>query len=355
MSIYAEGKYKASLKKLSGSTQVRFNPKNAVNQPFPVTGSARNCTVETVPRGGGRKPFIVVRDHSGGEVLRLDGRVQNIRYELENLVGKRLSSISWRPDEFGCLVTLRLAQEKREKGTPIGRIFFDTETTGLDPWSDEILQLAIVDGGGKVLWNRMYKPANTTSWPDAEAVNHISPSMVANMPTLEEDMPQIQAIFDRAEEVRGWNTSFDLAFLAEAGLRMHVSKAYDTMAEYGTKFHHSRWCKLSVAARECSYTFTQHDALADALATRHIQQSVDAGTTGAVYAASNQLVNRSHLGPGFEHNAQRSILDVHVPSDDKPKEEKKPESTPATPAEGCGCGFIIIVIICICIIAANTH
>ena len=56
-------------------------------------------------------------------------------------------------------------------------IIFDTETTGLDPRKDEILTLSVIDGDGKTLWDRAYRPSNVTVWPQAEAVNHISPEM----------------------------------------------------------------------------------------------------------------------------------------------------------------------------------
>lgn len=48
-------------------------------------------------------------------------------------------------------------------------IIFDTETTGLDPRKDEILTLSVIDGDGKTLWDRAYRPSNVTVWPQAEA------------------------------------------------------------------------------------------------------------------------------------------------------------------------------------------
>ena len=51
---------------------------------------------------------------------------------------------------------------------------FDTETTGLDRESDELLQFSAINETGKVLLNTYIKPTQHSEWKDAEAVNHIS-------------------------------------------------------------------------------------------------------------------------------------------------------------------------------------
>lgn len=56
-------------------------------------------------------------------------------------------------------------------------ICLDTETTETKE-TDEILQLSIIDGNGKTLFNNLIKPKNHTEWPRAEQVNRISPEMV---------------------------------------------------------------------------------------------------------------------------------------------------------------------------------
>lgn len=57
-------------------------------------------------------------------------------------------------------------------------ICLDTETTGLNHYDDEILQLSIIDGSGAILFSEYVKPVHHECWTDAEKVNHISPSMV---------------------------------------------------------------------------------------------------------------------------------------------------------------------------------
>jgi DNA polymerase-3 subunit epsilon len=80
-------------------------------------------------------------------------------------------------------------------------IFIDTETTGLYPEYDELLEIAIVDSKGKTLLNTLLKPIKQTEWPIAMEINDITPQMVANAPTLSEIAEQIEAIVKEKEVV----------------------------------------------------------------------------------------------------------------------------------------------------------
>lgn len=96
---------------------------------------------------------------------------------------------------------------------------FDVETTGLSREEDEILQLSIIDGTGKVLFNEYIKPTRHESWDGAEAIHGISPSDVADKPTIEEYRDTLNDIFKDVQLLVGYNNIyFDNAFLKEAGI-----------------------------------------------------------------------------------------------------------------------------------------
>ena len=167
-------------------------------------------------------------------------------------------------------------------------IFFDTETTGLCG-NDEILSLAIVDQGGKVLFNELIKPSRKKKWPEGARVNHITPDMVQGRPTFRFFRKQVQEIFDQADLVVGYNTDFDFAFIEDKGI--HYSGAVaDVMLEFAKiygewndYFMDYKWQKLTTCAWYYGYDWgktSAHDALADTFATRYCFYKILGATDG---------------------------------------------------------------------------
>lgn len=182
------------------------------------------------------------------------------------------------------------------------RIIIDTETTGLNPEQDEILQLAIIDADtGATLYNQYHKPLHHDEWPEAQAVNGISPEFVSGCNPILSPLcaGKIQMLLDMAEEIIGYNTRFDLAMLREAGYntREKCVKVRDAMGMYAA--YHGEWSEkhggykyksLIFAAQDLGYVWeaAAHDALGDCLATRYVYQ----GMCGLIAQQKKEVVEQ---------------------------------------------------------------
>lgn len=165
------------------------------------------------------------------------------------------------------------------------KIVIDTETTGLHPENgDELLQVAIADVKGNVLFNSRIRPATAKSWPEAMAVNHITPEMVACSPSVVDLLidGELERIISSADTIIGYNTGFDLNFLElAAGIKpAPTAKIVDTMEITKRLFGVEKWFKLTQAAYIFGFNYKSpalvaaglqaHDALCDVYATLHI-------------------------------------------------------------------------------------
>ena len=158
-------------------------------------------------------------------------------------------------------------------------IVLDTETTGVCKYrQDEVLQLSIINGTGKTIWNKYYKPDVVTEWAEAMNVNHITPEMVANAPSIKQDMKEINAILGKAKLIVGYNTTFDMdKILAPAGAKWSCptvdvmrtfAPIYGELSPYGAY----KWKNLITCANYFGYNWgndNAHDGAADCRATLH--------------------------------------------------------------------------------------
>lgn len=105
---------------------------------------------------------------------------------------------------------------KLNKGSDLLNIIcLDTETTGLNHYDDEILQLSIIDGSGAILFSEYVKPVHHECWTDAEKVNHISPSSVRKL--LNEDWEAVYNTFSNQEKNVFWKSFVESVLVYEDG------------------------------------------------------------------------------------------------------------------------------------------
>jgi DNA polymerase-3 subunit epsilon len=180
----------------------------------------------------------------------------------------------------------KLCELYAEKPRTLDRVLvLDTETTGLDPERNEMLQLSIIDGNGTTLYNSYFHPCADT-WTDAERVNGISPEDVQTAPQLSEELPKIAAILARAYLIIGYNLPFDMGFLRCSGVPVPAAAAlHDVMlmfapvyGEYSEYYEGYKWQKLTRAAAYYGYDWTEHgsahNSLADCYATLFVYNSL---------------------------------------------------------------------------------
>ncbi len=174
---------------------------------------------------------------------------------------------------------IRKAQIEQEyqdfKG--FSKIILDTETTGLEA-NDEILELAIIDcETGKTIFHHFFRPAHKRSWSEAEAIHGIRQEDVSECYPISVYRTVIQKILHQAKEVIGYNISFDVWMLKNAGFEI-CGKKVDVMepfaeiyGEWSSYYGTYKWQKLTTCARHYGYDWGKnkvHGALADACATR---------------------------------------------------------------------------------------
>lgn len=163
-------------------------------------------------------------------------------------------------------------------------IVIDTETTGLNAAEDELLQVSIIDNEGVVLFDSYIRPTQHTEWAEAERVNHITPEMVDNSPTIEEIMPEINNILKRYDKIVGYNVRFDADFLKHNGAEFADNTNFvDSMKIFSLYFSaDNKRCKLTEAADYFCYDWSEHEeahnSLGDCYATLYVYKKLTTDT-----------------------------------------------------------------------------
>ena len=89
-------------------------------------------------------------------------------------------------------------------------ISLDIEATD----NGEMLELSIINHSDcKIAYHSYFKPAVARSWPNSQAVHHISPEMVKNAPSIKKERSAIKQIIDAADGIIGFAVDNDIRYL----------------------------------------------------------------------------------------------------------------------------------------------
>lgn len=150
-------------------------------------------------------------------------------------------------------------------------VILDTETTGLR--DAEIVDIAVIDLDGKVLFNSLVKPVNPIPYATTK-IHGITNEIVKESKTWNEVWEKLYPII-KNKTLLIYNDKFDIRMMFES---FHPYDRYDTedsilqlgnitsycvMRTYAQLINSSKWVKLSEA---CGYE-TKHRALDDCRAT----------------------------------------------------------------------------------------
>ena len=150
--------------------------------------------------------------------------------------------------------------------------FLDTETTGLHPPHDKLVELAIINEAGDVVLDTLVNPERPIGY--ATQIHGISDEMVASAPTMENLWPQIHNIVT-GNHIVIYNAQFDTRFFPDqlncaAKISCAMLRFAPIYGEIHPFYGDYAWQKLTTAAACINYEWVgnAHRALADTLATR---------------------------------------------------------------------------------------
>ncbi len=193
----------------------------------------------------GRKFFFAKFD-SNGYCTDCSIRMQQAKVQLEQQLKQheenRQSIISWIDSLPTHEIELSDTPCKRQHGyeefsfsniTPKGKyngdiVTFDTETTGLSPSKDRIIEIGAIrylDGEPIEKFHSYVNPERHIP-EDATKINHITDEMVCDAPTIGQILPSFDKFIGNSTLI-AHNLDFDLKFMYYSG-----SKVLDTKREY---------------------------------------------------------------------------------------------------------------------------
>jgi len=152
--------------------------------------------------------------------------------------------------------------------------FLDTETTGLSPPEDRLVEIAIIDDAGCSVLSTLINPGRPIGF--ATSIHGISDEMVANAPSFDAVWPDVRRLLS-GQHVVIYNAAFDRAFFPDqlrcaAQVSCAMLQFARIYGERSSRYNSYRWQKLTRAAEHIGYRWEgqAHRALADAKAARAV-------------------------------------------------------------------------------------
>lgn len=160
-------------------------------------------------------------------------------------------------------------------------VYLDTETTGLG--SDaEIIEVAAVDGQGRVLIDTLVRPTGPVPL-DAVAIHGITDDMLASAPGWPEIYFKLGRLLQEWPNAIIYNAAFDRRIMAQSsllhGLPPLIAEWHCAMRQYAAYVGEwnpirgdYRWHRLARVAQQHGLSQPNHRALGDAHACREVVQ-----------------------------------------------------------------------------------
>lgn len=163
-------------------------------------------------------------------------------------------------------------------------LFLDTETTGLDG-SAEVVEIALVDVEGKVVYQSLIRPTRARISAEARAVHHITDQDLVSAPSWTMVYPALDRL-TRNQTVISYNADFDNRVIRQTAnatirvdqrcnlsLPISINCAMKLYAHYYGDWDDYRqtyrWQRLDVAIQQCGIEASQdHRATGDAKLAR---------------------------------------------------------------------------------------
>ena len=127
------------------------------------------------------------------------------------------STLAWRSSSLSSSLFAEL-----ELRRPL--LFFDLETTGIDPVTSRVLQIAflqVLEDGSSREWDSLVNPTVPIP-PETTAIHGVTDAMVVDAPTFQELAPVLAPIFQDSD-LAGYNsTRFDVPMILEEFARAHI-------------------------------------------------------------------------------------------------------------------------------------